>query len=271
MTAAKSFSNGSLMQLPSDGVIMNDTLRTLRPSFLGASLVAVVVASALVACGGQNLDGGARHAFFVRDALAPPSHSSAAAPAGCVYAPDPAIPGLLQGRLDVGVADSYQLNLLLQGSDPSTATSVTGAHVTLTAGDMTIRDFDVVTSSFIEAGKNSVAGVTAIDAPAAQALLAGLPNRLASELVIANVELRGRDPAGGSDVTSPVFSFPISVCNGCLIDFSNANDDTALPQPNCRKPLPTPPPATPCFVGQDEAVPCQLCVATRPACDPASQ
>jgi hypothetical protein len=242
-----------------------------RPSLLATSLVAVAVASALVACGGQNLDGGERHAFFVRAALAPPSHANAS-PAGCVYTADPTNPALFQGRLDAGVADSYQLNLLLQGSDPATATAVTGAHVTLTQVDATpIRELDVVTNAFIPAGQNAVASLTAIDVVAAQMLIENLPNRTASETVIANIELKGRDPAGGSDVTTPVFSFPISVCNGCLVDFSTGNDPTSPVQPNCNKPLAGTDAAQPCFVGQDEAVPCQLCVGARPICDPARQ
>jgi hypothetical protein len=98
-------------------------------------------------------------------------------------------------------------------------------------------------------------------------LLPNLPTRVASQTVIAEVELKGRDPAGGPEVTTPVFRFPIVACNGCLVDFTGANDFVAKVQPNCYK-LAAADLRKPCFLGQDEAVPCQLCVGQRNACDP---
>ncbi|MEA2751138.1 MAG: hypothetical protein QOI41_5281 [Myxococcales bacterium] len=261
MTRANSFSNGSLAALPSDGV----NTMTL---FLRASVLVVLAASSLAACDGQSLDGGTRHAFFVRAALAPPVHTSDQTSA-CVYTADPTNAVLFKGTADLGVADGYQLTLLLQGSDATVATSVTGAQVVLATPDgTTVREFSLVTTGFIDPGKNAVVSLTAIDAPSRDLLLATVPNRVAKATVVANVTLTGRDPAGGSDVSSPVFRFPIDVCNGCLVDFSTGNDNTARMQPNCLAPRPASVPL-PCFVGQDEAVACQLCIGSRPACDPA--
>jgi hypothetical protein len=233
--------------------------------FFSASVLLVVAMSTLAACGGQGLDGGTRHSFFVRGALAPPVHSSQG---GCTYSNDPRAALLLEGRVDLGVTDAYQVTLLAEGTDPAASTSITGAHVVLrTVSQDVLREFEAVTTGFIGPNADALAFLTVLDATASDLLLPMLPNRMVMQTLVADVTLRGRDAAGGPEVTSPVFSFPFHACNGCLVDFSTGNDDTAGIQPNCLKPI-DPAAVTPCFIGQDETVSCQLCVRSRPACDP---
>jgi len=239
-----------------------------KPLFLRALVLVAVVTSTLAACGGQGLDGGTRRTFFVRGALAPPAHSNQGP---CVYSPDPNAAMLLEGRVDLGVTDTYQVTLLAQSTDPAVSTSITGAHIALkNAGQDVLREFDLVTTGFIGAGGvDALTFVTVVDAPSRDLLLESLPNRTTSATFVADVTLRGHDAAGGPELTSPVFSYPFAACNGCLLDFSRGNDDAAPVQPNCLRPL-DPSAVVPCFIGQDETVPCQLCVATRRVCDPAA-
>jgi hypothetical protein len=240
------------------------TNQRLSSFFLRAGMLATLSTSLLAACAGQQLDGGTRHAFFVRGALAPPPERMNGA---CSYSNDLEAPQLFQGRVDFGVADTYQLVLTVQGSDAAVATSVTGAHVTVRDGDTALRSYDVVTNGYIAPGARGVVSVPAMDTATRELLLASLQNRLASKGLTIEVELTGRDPAGGPEVTTPVFEFPVLACNGCLVDFSEGNDPTTPLQPNCLKPA-APGALIPCFIGQDEPVSCASCVATRPICDP---
>ncbi len=243
-------------------------VRSISPRSLFSSvfLAVVVVSSTLAACASQSLDGGSRHGFFVRSALAPPVHPTDGG--GCRYTADPNAAALFEGRSDLGISDSYDLTLLAQDTETTASTSITSAHVVLrTPSQEMIREFEAVTNGFIGPGAVGIASVTVIDAPSRDLLLETLPNRVVSRTVVADVTLRGRDAAGGPEVSTPIFSFAIKVCNGCLVDFSTGNDPTAPKQPNCLRPA-DPIAPRPCATGQDEAVSCQLCVSTRPACDP---
>lgn len=244
------------------------TTRAPRGRFSIAFVIVVVASSILAACASQTLDGGSRHAFFVRSALAPPLPRTAGG--ACKYAEDPGAAALLEGRSDLGISDSYDVMLLAQDTDATASTSITSALVVLrTPSHELIREYQAVTTGFIGRGGVGLASVTVIDAAARDLLLEHLPNRVVSQTVVADVTLRGRDAAGGPEVSTPVFSFAIKVCNGCLVDFSTGNDPTASKQPNCFRPA-DPNAQRPCIIGQDEAVPCQLCVGARPACDPAA-
>ncbi len=233
----------------------------------GAVTVVALAGCSLAACGGaQTPDAEKHHAFFVRSALAPPPAGQSGA-TGCVYSGSPDQATLFKGHVDLGVAATYQLTLLVEAAEPSTTMTVTGAHVVLTQGDKTLSDTETVANAFIDAGKDAVVLIGMFDPVTRDELDSALRTRHATQLVVANIELRGRNPSGGGDVVSPVFSFGIEVCSGCLVDFSSGNDNTARVQPNCLMPA-RPDTHRPCFPGQDEPVPCQLCVGTSPACDP---
>jgi hypothetical protein len=68
---------------------------------------------------------------------------------------------------------------------------------------------------------------------------------------------------GGTAVESDEFEFPIDVCYGCLIGFTNAGSG---PTPNCGGMAPSSAPVIPCIVGQDQGVPCYACLGESPAC-----
>jgi hypothetical protein len=227
--------------------------------FLGTS-------TSLAACNAEELDGGSRRVVFIRSALAPPA---AAGPSGaCAYTPDLNAPALFTGTADLGVRDDYRLTVLVQSVDKTVATSISDAHVTVTETDGTlIREFTQTTAGFVEAGGYGLASFIGIDAPTRDLLLGSVPTRQVTHTVVVHVELTGTDPATGSSAGSPEFQFPVKVCNGCLVSFATGNDPGSSVQPNCLKPVASDI-HLPCATGQDEQVPCELCVGARPACDP---
>ncbi len=242
-------------------------LRHLRVGLLllfGTSISLVL----LIACNAQELDGGSRRVVFVRQALAPPSVTTANG--ACTYTSDPNSPALFSGTVDLGLRDDYTLTLLLQSTDKAVSTSFSSAHVSVREPDGTlIREFTQTTAGFVDAGGFGVVTVIGIDAQTREDLLTNLDNRTASKSVVVHVTLSGTDPATGSAASAPEYQFPVRVCNGCLVSFETGNDPTAPVQPNCL----TPPRADvhrPCAMGQDEVVSCELCVGERPACSPAN-
>lgn len=244
-----------------------------------ASLVFVGAAAsaAVPACAAND------QTIFIRSALAPSANRTLA---GCVYTNDPTQAQLFEARADLGVTDSYFAILLvgnqllprgdsLNNRAESNRVHINGAIVRVTEADGTlIREFTSLATGFADPSSSNTpayasVGITALDAPTKAMLLPGLPNRLVSKTVLINIKAFGTS-LGGKDVESGEYQLPMQVCNGCLVDFSTGNDDTAKVQPNCLKPPPMAltPATAPCFTGQDELVPCQICVGSREACDP---
>jgi hypothetical protein len=60
----------------------------------------------------------------------------------------------------------------------------------------------------------------------------------------------------GQSVQSDEFSFPVDVCNGCLITFTN---NPMLPIPNCAPGPNRPVPSMPCAIGEDLPTDCSAC------------
>jgi hypothetical protein len=240
-------------------------------------VVGLAVSSVLPACATND------QTIFIKGALAPATTRTTS---GCTYTNDPTQAGLPEALLDVGVADSYFATLLvgnqlISRSDPqnnraeSNRIHINGAIVRVTETDGTlIREFTSLATGFADPGSNNAAafgvvGVTGIDAPTKDILIKSLPTRKESRTVLMIFKAFGVS-LGGQDVESGEFQLPARVCNGCLVDFSTGNDDTAPVQPNCLKKAATAAGAAagPCVKGQDEMVKCETCVATKKACDP---
>ena len=69
------------------------------------------------------------------------------------------------------------------------------------------------------------------------------------------------DTLGGDEIESNQLTFPISLCTGCLIDFTHSDSTgTCLPADETTNS------ATPCRMGQDDLVPCETCAAKNAAC-----
>jgi hypothetical protein len=100
---------------------------------------------------------------------------------------------------------------------------------------------------------------------AAQQPMSGGINRLET-----TVQFFGKT-TGGQSVESNEFSFPVDICNDCLVVFSASDNNPLLnPQPNCAGVVGAgsgSTVATPCRIGQDEFVDCSLCL-TNEVCNP---
>lgn len=224
--------------------------------------------------------------IFIRNVLAPSTNRTNGI---CVYTEDPQQTQLFEGLVDVGVRDNYFAvvlvgNQMRERGDPdntraeSMRAHLNGAIVRVSEPNgADIAEFTSLATGFADPGSNNnpdygLMGVTAIDAPTAAKLAGQLGNRGATKLVIINMKAFGKT-LGGEDLESGEFQFPLRVCNGCLVSFASGNDPAQQPQPNCKAALSAASGGgnsqLPCFVGQDESVPCQLCQG-RPACDPAN-
>lgn len=218
--------------------------------------------------------------IFVRAVLAPSTNRQNGT---CVYTDDPQQAQLFEGTFDVGVRDNYFAivlvgNQMLGRGDPangraeSNRVHLNGAVVRVTEpGGNEIAEFTSLATGFADIQQNNnpdygTMGIVGIDAPTSATLRGLLPNRTATKQVVLQVKAFGKT-LGGIDLESGEFQFPLKVCNGCLV---SRVLDPALPNDAC--------PATtgtgggggtalfPCFPGQDEATPCQLCRG-RQVCD----
>lgn len=240
-------------------------------------VVGMAAAAAVPACATND------QTIFIRSALAPSINRQAS---GCVYTNDPVQQSLFEAKADLGLTDSYTTvlligNQLIPRNDPlsnraeSNRVHINGAIVRVTEADgSAIREFTSLATGFADPASTgtpsyTTIGVTALDAPTRDLILPTLPNRVVSKTILINIKAFGTT-LGGKDVESGEYQLPMQVCNGCLVDFSTGTDETAKQQPNCAKPLAMPltPSTSPCFVGQDELVPCQVCIGKRDACDP---
>jgi len=223
--------------------------------------------------------------MVVHGVLAPPQPQNGV----CSYTSDPTQAELSTGTLDVGLLSSYTPevlvgNQLLARSDnvdlkaETALITLQGAvvHVDDTSNNE-INSFTSLSSGFISPGTGGAPGygplsLTLIDPKTAQALQGSLP-KLGTKRVVARFTVFGQT-AGGTDIESNEFQFPIDVCNGCLVQFSADSNDPVLQAasggaPNCKAAASTSSTTSvvPCVVGQDQPVDCRLCQG-KDVCDP---
>jgi hypothetical protein len=199
----------------------------------------------------------------------------------CIYTSDPNQPFISSGVLDIGLSGNYQAAFLVGnriespvptdgGLVDSFAVTVSGATVRTTNSKGTqLAAFTRLASATVQSASVGVPGyapivVTIVDTntltnDSSIAVLSNAPLSGGSVRLVAYVSFFGKTLAGES-VKSDEFSFPIDVCNGCLITFSN---NPAYPIPNCvgvaGDAAPPSSPGVPCFAGQDVPVDCSLC------------
>lgn len=240
---------------------------------LAVTVTAVLAGAAMPACADND------ESVFVQHVLAPPQNRQNGV---CIYTPDPQAAFQSEGELDVGVRDDYRGiilygNQMIQRGDPlqtrseSSRFHLDGAvvRVSETNGNI-IHEFTSTTSGMAQPQNNNVpgfavAGITMIDAVASGIIRTGQLPRV----VVATIRIFGRT-LGGTEVESGDFSFPIRVCNGCLVDYSTGGDPATADPLNCSLSTPAAGGSTtvpnPCTAGQDEATPCQICRLERIAC-----
>jgi hypothetical protein len=178
----------------------------------------------------------------------------------CRMRRDPDAPLLLFGVMDQAFVPEYGAFLLVGNKIPDDARGVSlhSANVTLEDGmGEIVNQFTTDTSGFVDppAGGAAGFGVT-------HAVLIPAGSITPPERVTARVRMVGKI-AGGADVESSELTFPIEVCEGCLVSFPPDARDPATGM--CFGSVP--PDEEPCILGQDAPVDCRLCT-DNPACGP---
>jgi hypothetical protein len=229
--------------------------------------------------------------IFIREVVAPQfAHPGMA----CVFTPDPAQAFSWSGLLDVSLANGYnavylvgnQMLATVNANQLQTETStvtIQGAIVRITSADGHELDrYTRLTSATISPSTGSTPGyatvsATIIDVRRILSGSAAVQNVIASPLgqsgfarLVTYVRVFGQT-LGGQSVESNEFEYPVDVCNGCLISFTN---NPNYPTPNCvgnaAAGTATSQTQIPCYPGQDLAIDCNACQGD-PACQGAYQ
>jgi hypothetical protein len=208
--------------------------------------------------------------------MAPPNSQGV-----CTYTTSVTAPFLFSGTFDVGLGASYPIvmqlgnQLLPRGTgvaaDPthaeSSRISIQGADITIThpdgsavqRADGSSASFETLGSAFVDVGSSGVAGlgilgVTGIDQGTTKALCGLLTDPGQRIDIVLSVKAFGKT-LGGTDVESQTFTFPVSVCKGCLVDRSDNCQASAAPVAGAQ---------SPCSPGADIGIPCASCTGSSP-------
>jgi len=247
------------------------------------------LAGLAVATGALSLSAGCVHddsSFFVQNVIFPQPQGAGTE---CTYTPNPTQAFLPRGSVDVALRAEYDAvfllaNQLVTESNPNqvqTETSninIQGAIVrdTDAAGNQ-LDSFTSLTSGTVYAAVGgtpgyAVSGATVISNKALKASGAfSLPVGQASTTLVGYVKFFGHT-LGGDYIESNEFEFPVDACNGCLVTFSESdNDPCYLPQPNCLNAAngtaSSSANTVPCVPGQDVFIDCSQCL-TNSLCNP---
>jgi len=197
---------------------------------------------------------------------------------GCAVDNNPTSLSFTQGVMDVAFTSEYRATLLVGNQlvargNSSQLKSETG-RVTIQGSEVWVADAQgkvfwgpttVPGSGFIDpaSGQDPSFGVTdtiLLGSSKGQELrteLQGTPG--VRRRFVANVKVFG-STLGGTAVETGEWQFPISVCYGCLVSFpAEANDSKSMTQPNCDAVAMGTATASPCNLGQDDAVDCRVC------------
>ena len=207
----------------------------------------------------------------------------------CSPKPEAGAPIWANGTLDRLFASDYNAALLIgnqiteRGSREQLRTetsrvSLKGAEVQLESvkGEELAPAFSSTATGFVDAASGTDPSIAVMYATLIPASVAG---GLPLGTVVAKVRVFG-DTLGGEDVESSELSFPIEVCEGCLIAYTAASRDLAAGGTEYQCLVATDPSGTsasvdlPCQLGVDLPAPCTVCsgvyeVCLRPACNPA--
>lgn len=186
----------------------------------------------------------------------------------CVFEAEGDAPLLPSGVMDVAYASTYVMPLLVgnqliaRGDADKLRTEtarivIRGAVVNVLSADgaVTRASFSTNAGGFVDPASGTDPGwgvsfVNAVSTELAQELRGSLAPFATEELNI-SVYVYG-DTLGGDEIESSTLTFPLYVCNGCLVDCSTASDFD-----NCEQ-FPPDGLELSCFPGQDSPVPCQL-------------
>jgi hypothetical protein len=239
-----------------------------------AGLIGVGTAGAVIsACAHDD------SSIFILNVVAP---VTATAGTTCVWNANPTQNYLPVGSLDAALGDIYTAvflvgNQLVAQADPTvprTETSIVnvqGAVVRITQADGTpITTFTSLTSGGIQAASGGTPSYAAVQVTVVDhaTVLAVDPGPGSTAKVITYSKIFGKT-LGGQYVESNEFEFPVTICHGCSIAFSQSDiSPLCQEQPNCfgnsTATASTTTANAPCFAGQDGTTDCSLCRASVP-------
>lgn len=203
----------------------------------------------------------------------------------CLVVADITSPQYKEGTFDVAIGYQYAASVLVENQmvprgDPNKLRTETNSvqlysadvqvqdasGATLARADGSSAEFTVPISGFVGVGLGGVPGVgftnvLMIDSATAKDLAGSLKGQALN--LIASVVIHGRD-LGGNEVKTGAWAFPITACDGCLVECPpKASDPLLAKGPNCLSTAEDPKPN--CRLGLDTAVDCRLCRG-NPAC-----
>lgn len=124
-----------------------------------------------------------------------------------------------------------------------------------------VRSLDIALAGSVEPGDALVATLRVIPSQVGNALRNSPFLRQSGSTIdmLLRVKFFGSTGAG-REVDSNEFTFPVTLCFGCLLTVPPEAVDTALPAPNCRniEGFESSDTATVCFAGQDRSFDCRL-------------
>lgn len=187
---------------------------------------------------------------------------------------------LSTGVMDLTVARTYRMQLLVENLlSPSGANTLgasaggvyEGNRITFTSAIVSIigpsagltvalpENQELAISGTLEPGGGSVVEFDAITQGLGEQLAAQLTSRDQRLPVRVNVQFVGQSTSG-AEVESNVFTYPLTICRGCLLNFPADAVNPLDEPPNCGAEVTdstTVP--EPCRAGQDEAFDCRIC------------
>lgn len=207
-------------------------------------------------------------------------------PTTCIATPDATAPFLSNGVLDLAFTRSYTGVVLVgnqlteRGSREQLRTetsriSLRGAEVTLTTVDgRELGNYSTVGTGFVNASAGDVPAYASMAVNIIPSALGNNPALLAAGSVVAKIRVFG-DTLGNIAVTSSELTFPINICEGCLVTYpSSAADPAQAGGPylcTTAASTQTSDEAAPCVIGQDQSFPCTACSAALDLCRDPSQ
>jgi hypothetical protein len=226
--------------------------------------------------------------IFIQNVLAPQQVSSGAS---CVYTSATTQPYISSGFLDLAFKYDYDAEYLVgnqlvaeaNSSQLMTETStvtIQGAVIRITdsAGNaIGTKTFTRLTSGTIYPANGGVPSYTSIGLTSVIDTNTGMAVAAANSALLA---MGGRvrvvtytrffgNTLGGRYVESDEFEFPVDICQGCLIAFTNQDINPCFPSPNClgnaSAGTTTSQNTLPCDPGQDNVIDCIQC-QSNPAC-----
>lgn len=211
----------------------------------------------------------------------------------CEVQADLTAPTLGGGTLDLAFRKTYEASLLVGNQLASRGSKETlraeTSRVTLRGAEITVSDstgvdlytFSVNGTGFVDVSRGEDSGLGIFEAELIPASIGDeLLTRLnqfkmankstsqeTSQQVVAKVRVFG-DTLGNEELTSSELSFPITYCEGCLINYplEAIGVNPATNQPQCSNML-TNVPQGGCRLGQDDPVDCRTCSATLALCN----